>query len=142
MYNLCSERTYDSSLFGGDGVVHRFMIDDHNVPSLSEMVRFSKDVGEWLAADKENVIVVHCKVRNAFPASVLEYVRGLRCAKRILRSLITFGQRCNCRDLALLNPRLERLSFKERLRSLSFHKTCLPARIILLDLPGCLICMN
>ena len=62
MYNLCSERTYDSSLFGGDGVVHRFMIDDHNVPSLSEMVRFSKDVGEWLAADKENVIVVHCKV--------------------------------------------------------------------------------
>ena len=62
MYNLCSERTYDSSLFGGDGGVHRFMIDDHNVPSLSEMVRFSKDVGEWLAADKENVIVVHCKV--------------------------------------------------------------------------------
>ena len=115
MYNLCSERTYDSSLFGGDGVVHRFMIDDHNVPSLSEMVRFSKDVGEWLAADKENVIVVHCKV-YAFPASVLEHVRGLRCAKRIIRSLITFRQRSNCRDLAGLNPRLECLKKREKKR--------------------------
>ena len=61
MYNLCSERTYDTSLFGGDDVVQRFMIDDHNVPSLSEMVRFSQDVKEWLSKDPENVIVVHCK---------------------------------------------------------------------------------
>ena len=44
MYNLCSERTYDSALFGGEDVVQRYMIDDHNVPSLSEMVRFSQDV--------------------------------------------------------------------------------------------------
>lgn len=61
MYNLCSERTYDSTLFGGDGVVQRFMIDDHNVPSLAEMVRFSQDVKQWLASDPKNVIVVHCK---------------------------------------------------------------------------------
>ena len=61
MYNLCSERTYDTSLFGGDEVVQRFMIDDHNVPSLSEMVRFSENVKEWLSKDKDNVIVVHCK---------------------------------------------------------------------------------
>merc|ERR1711981_1186257 len=46
---------------GGDDVVQRFMIDDHNVPSLSEMVRFSQDVKEWLQSDPENVIVVHCK---------------------------------------------------------------------------------
>lgn len=61
MYNLCSERTYDTTLFGGDDVVQRFMIDDHNVPSLSEMVRFSQDVKEWFSRDNENVIVVHCK---------------------------------------------------------------------------------
>ena len=61
LYNLCSERTYDTSLFGGDDVVQRFMIDDHNVPCLSEMVRFSQDVKEWFSADKDNVIVVHCK---------------------------------------------------------------------------------
>ena len=37
------------------------MIDDHNVPSLSEMLRFAQSVKEWLSADAENVIVVHCK---------------------------------------------------------------------------------
>ena len=61
LYNLCSERTYSSVLFGGDEVVKRFMIDDHNVPSLAEMVRFSQDVRGWLAADPTNIIVVHCK---------------------------------------------------------------------------------
>ena len=60
LYNLCSERTYSSVLFGGDEVVKRFMIDDHNVPSLAEMVRFSQDVRGWLAADPTNIIVVHC----------------------------------------------------------------------------------
>ena len=61
MYNLCSERTYDTTLFGGDDVVQRYMIDDHNVPTLSDMVRFIQDVSEWLSKDEENVIVVHCK---------------------------------------------------------------------------------
>lgn len=37
------------------------MIDDHNVPSLSEMVEFSKEVTDWLDEDKENVVVIHCK---------------------------------------------------------------------------------
>ena len=39
----------------------RFMIDDHNVPSLSEMLRFADNVRNWLSRDPENVIVVHCK---------------------------------------------------------------------------------
>ena len=37
------------------------MIDDHNVPTLEDMIRFAQSVKEWLAADPENVIVVHCK---------------------------------------------------------------------------------
>ena len=61
MYNLCSEKTYDVSLFGGDSAVRRFEIDDHNVPSLAEMIRFSQEVKEWMAEDPENIIVVHCK---------------------------------------------------------------------------------
>ena len=60
IYNLCSERTYDTHHFIGC-TVERFMIDDHNVPTLEDMLRFAKSVKEWLQSDPENVIVVHCK---------------------------------------------------------------------------------
>ena len=53
------ERFYDTSHFHGR--VERFFIDDHNVPSLKEAVRFAKDVKEWMIADPHNVIAVHCK---------------------------------------------------------------------------------
>ncbi|CAB4055302.1 TPTE [Lepeophtheirus salmonis] len=59
LYNLCSEKTYDVSFFHSR--VERFMIDDHNVPSLSEMLRFAENVREWFDSDPDNVIVVHCK---------------------------------------------------------------------------------
>ena len=45
----------------------RFMIDDHNVPSLSEMLRFADNVRDWLSRDPENVIVVHCKGKALRP---------------------------------------------------------------------------
>ena len=31
------------------------------VPNLQDMLRFAQSVKEWLNADPENVIVVHCK---------------------------------------------------------------------------------
>ena len=60
IYNLCSERTYETHHFTGC-TVERIMIDDHNVPTLQDMLRFAQSVKEWLNADPENVIVVHCK---------------------------------------------------------------------------------
>jgi len=59
MFNLCSEKTYDTSHFHGR--VERVLIDDHNVPSLEQMLQFADTVREWLAEDESNVIVVHCK---------------------------------------------------------------------------------
>ncbi|XP_017205808.2 phosphatidylinositol 3,4,5-trisphosphate 3-phosphatase TPTE2 [Oryctolagus cuniculus] len=59
VYNLCSEKAYDPEYFHNR--VQRIMIDDHNVPTLSEMVVFAKEVNMWLAQDKENVVVIHCK---------------------------------------------------------------------------------
>ena len=59
LYNLCSEKTYQTSHFHDR--VERFAVDDHNVPSLEDMARFAASVKSWLAADPENVIVVHCK---------------------------------------------------------------------------------
>ncbi|XP_047499160.1 phosphatidylinositol 3,4,5-trisphosphate 3-phosphatase TPTE2-like [Penaeus chinensis] len=59
IYNLCSERHYDESLFHGR--VERFLIDDHNVPPLTDMLRFSASVKAWMDKDEKNVIAVHCK---------------------------------------------------------------------------------
>uniref|UniRef100_A0A8I5TDY3 Phosphatidylinositol-3,4,5-trisphosphate 3-phosphatase n=1 Tax=Pongo abelii TaxID=9601 RepID=A0A8I5TDY3_PONAB len=59
VYNLCSERAYDPKHFHNR--VSRIMIDDHNVPTLREMVAFSKEVLEWMAQDSENIVVIHCK---------------------------------------------------------------------------------
>ncbi|XP_045143013.1 putative tyrosine-protein phosphatase TPTE [Echinops telfairi] len=59
IYNLCSERGYDPKHFHNR--VRRIMIDDHNVPPLSEMVKFTQEVTQWLAEDEDNVVVIHCK---------------------------------------------------------------------------------
>ena len=44
MFNLCSEKTYDTSFFHGR--VERVLIDDHNVPSLKQMLEFADTVCE------------------------------------------------------------------------------------------------
>merc|ERR1712212_653744 len=59
MFNLCSEKTYDTSFFHGR--VERVLIDDHNVPSLKQMLEFADTVRDWLGEHPDNVIVVHCK---------------------------------------------------------------------------------
>ncbi|XP_058404550.1 phosphatidylinositol 3,4,5-trisphosphate 3-phosphatase TPTE2-like [Diceros bicornis minor] len=59
VYNLCSEKAYDPEHFHHR--VHRVMIDDHNVPTLNEMLQLAKEVVEWLAQDTENIVAIHCK---------------------------------------------------------------------------------
>ncbi|PVD34487.1 hypothetical protein C0Q70_05762 [Pomacea canaliculata] len=59
IYNLCSERDYDETLFFNN--VERVYIDDHNVPKLKDMLDFTENVRDWMAADPKNVIAIHCK---------------------------------------------------------------------------------
>uniref|UniRef100_A0A673HLH1 Phosphatidylinositol 3,4,5-trisphosphate 3-phosphatase TPTE2-like n=1 Tax=Sinocyclocheilus rhinocerous TaxID=307959 RepID=A0A673HLH1_9TELE len=59
VFNLCSEKGYDPKFFHYR--VERIMIDDHNVPSLEDMLRYTACVREWMAADSRNVIAIHCK---------------------------------------------------------------------------------
>ncbi|XP_048196567.1 phosphatidylinositol 3,4,5-trisphosphate 3-phosphatase TPTE2-like [Perognathus longimembris pacificus] len=59
VYNLCSERSYDPRFFHHR--MHRILIDDHNVPTLQEMISFSKEVIAWLSKDPQNTIAIHCK---------------------------------------------------------------------------------
>ena len=43
VYNLCSERTYEDAHFHGR--VNRWRVDDHNVPTVRQMIDFVKEVG-------------------------------------------------------------------------------------------------
>ncbi|KAM3869469.1 putative tyrosine-protein phosphatase TPTE [Diretmus argenteus] len=59
VYNLCSEKGYDPKFFHYR--VERVFIDDHNVPSLEDMLKYTVSVREWMSADPKNIIAIHCK---------------------------------------------------------------------------------
>ena len=59
VYNLCSERCYPPSRFGGR--FERFPFDDHNPSPLALVVPFCESVAAFLAADPDHVIAAHCK---------------------------------------------------------------------------------
>jgi phosphatidylinositol-3,4,5-trisphosphate 3-phosphatase/dual-specificity protein phosphatase PTEN len=59
VYNLCSERAYESWYF--DGRVERFPFDDHNAPPFEIITPFCHSVDEWLKEHEKNVVIVHCK---------------------------------------------------------------------------------
>nr|XP_020146001.1 phosphatidylinositol 3,4,5-trisphosphate 3-phosphatase TPTE2-like isoform X17 [Microcebus murinus] len=77
VYHLCSQR-YNPNHFHDR--VTRIIIDNHSVPSLREMVAFSKDVHRWLAKDEKNVAVIHAqegKGRTGTMVWVCLIARGL-----------------------------------------------------------------
>ncbi|XP_059445677.1 phosphatidylinositol 3,4,5-trisphosphate 3-phosphatase and protein-tyrosine-phosphatase PTEN2A [Corylus avellana] len=63
VYNLCSERLYDASLFEGKAAC--FPFDDHNCPPIQLIISFCQSAYSWLKEDIENVVVVHCKAGMA-----------------------------------------------------------------------------
>lgn len=63
VYNLCSERLYDASLF--EGKVASFPFDDHNCPPIHLIKLFCQSAYSWLKEDILNVVVVHCKAGKA-----------------------------------------------------------------------------
>ncbi|KAF0311298.1 Phosphatidylinositol 3,4,5-trisphosphate 3-phosphatase and dual-specificity protein phosphatase PTEN [Amphibalanus amphitrite] len=59
VYNLCRERRYDQSRFAGR--LQHVPLRDHHPPPLAAIRPFCEHAHDWLTADDEHVIVVHCK---------------------------------------------------------------------------------
>jgi phosphatidylinositol-3,4,5-trisphosphate 3-phosphatase/dual-specificity protein phosphatase PTEN len=59
VYNLCSEKAYDPSLFNGR--VERFPFNDHNPCPFEMIMPFCRSVDEWLNQNPSNIAIVHCK---------------------------------------------------------------------------------
>lgn len=62
VYNLCSEKQYDKSLFAGcGGTCAGYPFDDHNAPPFQMMHRICDDMKAYLDADPKNIVALHCK---------------------------------------------------------------------------------
>ncbi|KAJ9445069.1 Phosphatidylinositol 3 [Diplonema papillatum] len=59
IYNLCEERTYDLSKFGGS--VARYPFVDHCPPVFNQILLFCQDVDQYLCEDADRVVSIHCK---------------------------------------------------------------------------------
>jgi phosphatidylinositol-3,4,5-trisphosphate 3-phosphatase/dual-specificity protein phosphatase PTEN len=60
VYNLCSERKYDTKSL--EGRWRRFPFDDHNAPAPIKLIpSFVADAAAFLRDDEHNVVAVHCK---------------------------------------------------------------------------------
>lgn len=88
VYNLCSERLYDVSLF--EGKVASFPFDDHNCPPIQLIMLFCQSAYSWLKEDIENVVVVHCKAGMArtglMISSLLLYLKFFPTAEECIDS--------------------------------------------------------
>lgn len=57
IFNLCMERPYSSSYFGGR--VQKVDVEDHNPPTLGQIVAFLEKANEFISEDFHRVIAVH-----------------------------------------------------------------------------------
>ena len=92
VYNLCSEMTYDETVFHDQ--VRRVCIPDHNVPTVAQMIAFVEEANKWLEENEDNVVVIHCKGgkgRTGTMICILNLYRGI--FRDAETSLSYFGDR-------------------------------------------------
>ncbi|KAJ5080281.1 phosphatase [Anaeramoeba ignava] len=62
VYNLCSEKSYDTSKFHKR--VEMFPIEEDHPPSLEMIISFCKSVEKWILEEKDRLVVIHSKTGN------------------------------------------------------------------------------
>ncbi|XP_033615913.1 phosphatidylinositol 3,4,5-trisphosphate 3-phosphatase TPTE2-like isoform X2 [Fukomys damarensis] len=136
VYNLCSERAYDPKYFHYR--VQRIKIDDHNVPTLKKMLSFTKEVEEWMAQDKENVVAVHCKGgKGRTGTMVCAYLITCRLFLTAKESTYYFGERRTDKTISTKFQGIETPSQKryvgyfEKLMTL-YNRTLPPRKILII----------
>eukprot|EP01080_Neovahlkampfia_damariscottae_P007444 gene7444-11767_t len=69
IYNLCSEKCYDESIFNYN--VERYPFDDHNAPRLLTIYPFLERINLWMNADPNNVAAFHCKAGKGRTGTII-----------------------------------------------------------------------
>uniref|UniRef100_A0A915IP37 Phosphatidylinositol-3,4,5-trisphosphate 3-phosphatase n=1 Tax=Romanomermis culicivorax TaxID=13658 RepID=A0A915IP37_ROMCU len=59
VYNLCKEKNYDIAAF--ENRVECYPFVDHQPPRFDTILPFCQSVEQWLKANEDNVVAVHCK---------------------------------------------------------------------------------
>eukprot|EP00457_Paulinella_chromatophora_P000328 gb/GEZN01000328.1/.p1 GENE.gb/GEZN01000328.1/~~gb/GEZN01000328.1/.p1 ORF type:complete len:1407 (-),score=296.46 gb/GEZN01000328.1/:501-4721(-) len=72
IYNLCSERDYDASKFGGRK--KRFPFEDHNPPPLAMLPEICHEADSDLKSTPDLVLALHCKAGKGRTGTVIACV--------------------------------------------------------------------
>eukprot|EP00756_Hemistasia_phaeocysticola_P002134 Hpha_TRINITY_DN11473_c0_g1::TRINITY_DN11473_c0_g1_i1::g.137617::m.137617/K18079/TPTE, TPIP; PTEN homologous phosphatase len=92
VYNLCAERAYKSTYFGGQ--VERVLIDDHQPCELKVLQSFCESADQYLSEDDKNVIVVHCKGgKGRTGLAICGYLLHSGAAKTAAQAMRMFGEK-------------------------------------------------
>ncbi|KAL6075667.1 Phosphatidylinositol 3,4,5-trisphosphate 3-phosphatase tpte2, variant 2 [Balamuthia mandrillaris] len=115
IYNMCAERDYSHAKFQ-DQVV-RCPVEDHNVPSLTQMVELCQNAAEWLGEHAANVIAVHCRGGKGRSGTVIcaNLLWSGECATAD-EALALFAQRRTDREKGTKNQGVETQSQRRYVR--------------------------
>ena len=90
VYNLCSEKSYDTINF--DHRVVRFPMDENKCPHFNDLEPFCEALDEWLSASPDNIAAIHGQTglgRTGLVISV--YMLHVGMWERASESLRMFG---------------------------------------------------
>jgi len=136
IYNLCSERIYDTAKFYGR--VAHFPFDDHHPPKFEEIKPFCDDVTKWLQQNQKNVAVVHCKAgKGRTGVMICCYLLHSKLCESAEESLSYYGRQRTQNDKGVTIPSQRRyINYYERMLKtphLKYQPVYLYLRTLVLD---------